>query len=66
MECSITYEKVIQYSNRQKDSLHKTIGSSTYTSNDDIKRCLKRKCAEELGMSQVKRIGRSLTGKFDF
>ena len=57
---------MIQCSNRQKDSLHKTMGSSTYTSNDDIKRCLKRKCAEELGMSQVKRIGRSLTGKFDF
>ena len=88
LECSITYElsedylseaqkeRVIQCSNRRKDSLHETIGSSSiqyhkncyviYTSNDHINRYLKRKCAEEPGTSQVKRSRRYSTGIFDF
>ena len=65
LECSVAYElsddylseaqikKVIKCSNRKKDSLNKTIGSSsiqyhknyyvTYRSNDHVNRYLKRK-----------------------
>ena len=66
---------MIQCSNRQKDSLHETIGSSsiqyhkncyaTYTSNDHRNRNLKRKWAEESGAPQVKRSRRSSTGILD-
>ena len=88
LECSITCElpenylsearkeKVIQCGSRRKDSLHKTIGSSSiqyhknsninYTSNDHINRYLRWKCAEEPGTSQEKLSRRSLTGIFEF
>ena len=87
LECSIAYElsedylskaqkgKVIHCSNRRKDSLNETIGSSsiqchknfyvTYTSNDHRNRYLKRKWAAEPGTSQVKRSRRSWTGILD-
>ena len=87
LECSIAYElsedylskarkeKVIQCSNRGKDSLHETIGSSriqchknfyvTYTPNDHRNRYLKQKWAEEPGTSEVKRSRRSSTGILD-
>ena len=70
-------EKVIQSSHKRKDGLHDKLNLFhnthyhkncylTYTSNNHIERCLKRKNQEESGTSSVKRSKRSDLRSFDF